>query len=715
MNNLTTLVTIHHWVHYRDYFDWQYVSNRKTISEWVTLTAGQKYYMDAKQAEATGHDHMTVSVEVEKTPEIPDNHFHAMKEIQYVSAQSNGAFEVSTLTIDNVDNGLFKMVLLATNGTPTATGTISANSTADELKGKLEKWFSGNVGSGIKVERFTYNAAGNVTTNLTECTKSIYNITLTKFIVGKSNSNMMVTKTGTTSTITIQPSVVESGAPLRGKFRFKCIDDRGYMSYSKDISYNAHENTVKYAIAQHCTGLNDKIEVWKARGAYASSSNGIGFYIRYSGKNTDPGQITLESSNVTAVTGENVTYYANTTIPFGQNVFYEPVPFEWLRTYETKPQVVVKIDGEPAVCHNMTCDYNYTVPVGEVTGFSYDATSMELTVTGTDLPQNVSMVRGVMFAKSPCLVTEATNTSLKCTLMYKETCGNHVPYITHQMGLVNNSASLTPLTVNCAVSSVHPTTQLNLLGRDNLTFTGTNLPWFLNTSSVQINFTDSQQTGCIPQWDMSTSETLVCLTEPFLDSDAGTSFGLTITINEITVTQTLTVSTMSNKKSGVQLVPNTASPVLKTKVNITLESSFPYTLDKADFTVNATNISNPTYFRQMNVIAVHEPTKSLMVMFGGAWSGDYLISIRHRAFGLIDNKDLLFIVGSNVTNVTPNTGSKYGGTLLTITGTNFGKVKTDNPVQISTLGAVGSIDCFVKTTNATTITCRVGKTNKADG
>jgi hypothetical protein len=172
---------------------------------------------------------------------------------------------------------------------------------------------------------------------------------------------------------------------------------------------------------------------------------------------------------------------------------------------------------------------------------------------------------------------------------------------------------------------------------------------------------------------------------------------------------------MGNKKSGVALVPATASPVLKTKVNITLEDTFPYALAKADFTVNATNISNPTYFRQMNVIGVHEPTKSLMVMFGGAWSGDYLISIRHKAFGLIDNKDLLFVVGSNVTNVTPNSGSKYGGTMLTITGNNFGTVPTDNPVQISTLGAVGSIDCFVKTITQTQITCRVGKTNKEDG
>lgn len=82
-------------------------------------------------------------------------------------------------------------------------------------------------------------------------------------------------------------------------------------------------------------------------------------------------------------------------------------------------------------------------------------------------------------------------------------------------------------------------------------------------------------------------------------------------------------------------------------------------------------------------------------MFGGAWTGDYTIDIRHKEFGLIDTRGLVFIVGSNVTSIEPQEGSKYGGTLVTITGTNFGTVPTDNPVQISTLGGVGSIDCFV--------------------
>jgi len=52
-------------------------------------------------------------------------------------------------------------------------------------------------------------------------------------------------------------------------------------------------------------------------------------------------------------------------------LFYEAIPFEMLRTYETKPQVVVQVGDFPAVCKNLTCHYNYTQPEGEITAFTF--------------------------------------------------------------------------------------------------------------------------------------------------------------------------------------------------------------------------------------------------------------------------------------------------------------------------------------------------------
>lgn len=79
----------------------------------------------------------------------------------------------------------------------------------------------------------------------------------------------------------------------------------------------------------------------------------------------------------------------------------------------------------------------------------------------------------------------------------------------------------------------------------------------------------------------------------------------------------------------------------------------------------------------------------------------------------MDTSGITLEVTSKVTSISPTSGSIYGGTLLTITGTNFGSVATDNPVQISYNGALGSTDCFVKTISETQITCRVANSYSA--
>jgi len=149
------------------------------------------------------------------------------------------------------------------------------------------------------------------------------------------------------------------------------------------------------------------------------------------------------------------------------------------------------------------------------------------------------------------------------------------------------------------------------------------------------------------------------------------------------------------------LTPSSVSPVLKTNITIQLDTSFPYTLAKEDFSVNASDISNSSYIRYMNVIDVDDVAKTITCKFGGAESGTFRVWIRHSATGLIESNGLLLDVNTYVTSFSPTSGSIYGGTLLTIDGSNFGDVYTDNPVQISRNGGLDSIDCFVEETSAT--------------
>jgi hypothetical protein len=128
-----------------------------------------------------------------------------------------------------------------------------------------------------------------------------------------------------------------------------------------------------------------------------------------------------------------------------------------------------------------------------------------------------------------------------------------------------------------------------------------------------------------------------------------------------------------------------------------------------------TSKSAPNYIKGLNIVSVDNANKKFKVKYGGAISGHYTVSIRHARYGLIDTSSLTLKVESQTTSISPTTGSMYGGTLVTLKGTNWGKQKTDNPVQIFYGGGVGlkSTNCYVQSTSATEIKCRVDPaTNK---
>lgn len=150
----------------------------------------------------------------------------------------------------------------------------------------------------------------------------------------------------------------------------------------------------------------------------------------------------------------------------------------------------------------------------------------------------------------------------------------------------------------------------------------------------------------------------------------------------------------------MRLEPSSASPVLATELLVYLDSAYPETLDVNDF--NATLYSNDDeeYERVLYVMSVDDSAKSIKIKFPGAESGSYYLQLSSAQHGRLDSDVLQLSVHGTVSSFSPTEGSKYGGTLVTIIGENFGTVTTDNPVMI------GSDYCYVQTTSATEITCR---------
>ena len=87
--------------------------------------------------------------------------------------------------------------------------------------------------------------------------------------------------------------------------------------------------------------------------------------------------------------------------------------------------------------------------------------------------------------------TKHTTTSMECKLEKEPTCGQHTPVATSIYGIIPSKSDLPSTTIGCTIMDVVPTTGYNLLGGDNITFTGTNFPHELETSTISLEFSDT--------------------------------------------------------------------------------------------------------------------------------------------------------------------------------------------------------------------------------
>jgi len=64
---------------------------------------------------------------------------------------------------------------------------------------------------------------------------------------------------------------------------------------------------------------------------------------------------------------------------------WEPIPYEFLYTSDTKDRIKLEIDGYEAICTTLDCNYEYVLDnTAEITAASIS--SVTVTITGTSFP-----------------------------------------------------------------------------------------------------------------------------------------------------------------------------------------------------------------------------------------------------------------------------------------------------------------------------------------
>ena len=109
------------------------------------------------------------------------------------------------------------------------------------------------------------------------------------------------------------------------------------MSETREMNYNTHVYWVTEVMMQDCFGLADKLEWIKGDDQPRYMENGIRVRFRFTGLNENPGQFNIVTSKKTPLKADDIVIKAETILPRGTNLFYNPVPFEFLKTYEEKP------------------------------------------------------------------------------------------------------------------------------------------------------------------------------------------------------------------------------------------------------------------------------------------------------------------------------------------------------------------------------------------
>jgi hypothetical protein len=188
-----------------------------------------------------------------------------------------------------------------------------------------------------------YDANGTETSSASDATQAVYYVRVKKLISGTSSANIKVIK-DSSATITVdQASDIQlSDAPLSGSYRIVCPgptgnDEAADPYTTEDIKLTTSAYWVGWNIMKNCSDTYYNIDVWQA-GTYDYRENGLSMYVRFIGSNGEKPQMRIISGVDDPLVGDNLVANNSKYIEASNDViFYEAIPFEMLRTYETEP------------------------------------------------------------------------------------------------------------------------------------------------------------------------------------------------------------------------------------------------------------------------------------------------------------------------------------------------------------------------------------------
>ncbi|KAM6958720.1 PKHD1 like 1, tandem duplicate 1 [Aplochiton taeniatus] len=363
-------------------------------------------------------------------------------------------------------------------------------------------------------------------------------------------------------------------------------------------------------------------------------------------------------------------------------LFVQSLTGDYLRMWETKPQVEVFINGFPSNCSG-NCSFEWTeakTPV--ITGINPTQGSVglgtRLTVTGTGFSNENATV---MVGNARCHVEEVTATTQTCRLS-SASAGSY-PVSVSFPSLGNARRSSLNFTYQLIVSSFTPLSG-SVAGGTVLTVTG------FGFSRDTVVMVGSEECPVLHASD----------TELKCQTPAGAAGSQAVT---------LTVGTMNETASGTFTYDDDLTPQITS-----ISPATTTVIGNRVLTILGTNFGNPAndsvVFVGLKECPVEQWTSTnitclLPIQPPGLYN--VYVKVENNGYPKTSpgvNASIEYIL--EVSNVSPVLGSLLGGTRLTITGSGFSSQASDNKVSI------GGAECEVTRASNGELTCVVQSEEK---
>ena len=689
-SSLTQVLSVY-WNNWRNF--WNPSPDSISSDTPVALTAGQHYYMKVYHQDSGYGEYVTVGF---TTDDVSVSRPNSQSEWKKLTIDGNQTFEEYQIDIPYTSNASYRVAFdtCATYGSSTAFGcstitcpcvssTFTKDSSSNSVKSAVRTYFDsvrGSYGYHMLADKKTLDSSGAETsdTSLIETVR----FTLTgRLTISSGPETVRIYSNDGSTTATIAKNA-NSTTPLEGRFRIK-YNDGTSTRYTSDIPLSYHDGVVTREFLKTSPELLGKIEFRKDFKTFVSNTEGIDLYYRTSVALANALEITDANDTSNAISGGNgVTFTSTTHISASNNPFYPSIPGTMVRTYEDKPQVIVKSNGLTAACIiEGACDVEFVANVGEITNWSIDAYNSFITFTGTSLPfSDLTFVD--IGSQRKCEIDDSLTpsaTTFGCNI-YSLIAGTHTLYTQTSSGAIANANGLATLDIDIQVDTVVPTTVYSS-GGQTMTITGDYFPSSLEEANSITDFAVTFTGGNACTVTSVTQYVIKCV------SPSG-----------LTGSPQITVS--FNGKSTTYATALTLSTVTESVTSVDKTSVCPVEKQDLVITVSDTPSTNIAYYTGiiisanteilMRINAVDTTTKQLTARFPGAPDfAEYYVYVEYNdgSGAKRYNSNVVISTNSTITGIsitTDNSGktnvSTSGGDIVEITGTAFSTDASDHIV-----------------------------------